>query len=547
MLFPYDIPTTPYNYGMMVIQDTLGELLGDGPSLVLAALLSGLAILFTSQVFLHPLRKYPGPIAAKFTDAYNGFYTAQRRLHLVTWQNHLRYGPVVRQGPNKLVFSTITAVHDIYRTDKTTKPQAYKALGPSLTTYNVFTATDNQLHRQRRQLVGQILTDASLRAFEPTMIKQVDVLLANLLRSAQKPTSASVDMSEETRRLGLDIAGQLAFGYDLKLQTEEKNRFMLTMITKGTFWSSVFLHYPGGRRFRMALVAVKAFRQLREPYFALMQTMINSRMAEEVDAKHDLFSRVAPALRSEGDNAGGLRDSELWAEANLFLTAAGDTVKTALSGVLFYLARDERVYKKLAAEIGTVFKNGGEITGPGLVKCKYLRACIDESLRMSPPAAGILWREQAPDPAGQPFIVDGHVIPRGTIVGVNVYSLHHNEEYFPNSFEYYPERWSDEQDADTKRRMREAFMPFSVGPRGCAGKSMAYSETGLVIAKILWYFDFETTRGGMGKVGGGDPHLGAGRERPGEFQLYDVFSAMHEGPYLTFKTREEYWKELVQF
>ncbi|TRX92616.1 hypothetical protein FHL15_006543 [Xylaria flabelliformis] len=530
---------------MIIIQDTVEQLLSDGPSLVLAVLLSGLAALATSQVFFHPLRKYPGPIPAKFTDAYNGFYTVGQRLHLVTWQNHLKYGPVVRQGPNKLVFSTVTAVHDIYRTDKTTKPKAYMALGPGLKTYNVFTATDNQLHRQRRQLVGGILTDASLRAFEPTMVKQVDVLLANLLRSAQNPTSTGVDMSEETRRLGLDIAGQLAFGYDLQLQTEEKNRFMLTMITKGTFWSSVFLQYPGARRFRLGLIAVKAFRQLREPYFALMQTMINSRMAEEVDAKHDLFSRVAPALKAEGDNTGGLRDSELWAEANLFLTAAGDTVKTALSGVLFYLARDKRIYEKLATEIRTVFGSANEITGPALVKCQYLRACIDESLRMSPPAPGTLWREQAPDPSGQPLIVDGHVIPKGTIIGVNIYSLHHNEDYFPNPFEYSPERWTDEQDPSAKRRMREAFMPFSTGPRGCAGKSMAYGETGLVIAKILWYFDFETTTGDRSQIGEGHPGLGPGREKPGEFQLYDVFSSMHEGPYLTFKTRADYWKELV--
>lgn len=258
---------------------------------------------------------------------------------------------------------------DIYRTDKTTKPKAYMAPGPGLKTYNVFTATENSLHHQRRQLVGQILTDTLIRGFETIITRQVDILVSNVLRATQ--SGAALDISEESRRLGFDIAGKLAFGFDLRLQTEETNRFMLTMITKGTFWSSVFLQYPGARRFRLGLVAVKAFRQLREPYFALMQDMIHSRMAEKPDAKHDLFSKLAPALKADGDS-GGLRDSELWAEANLFLTAAGDTVKTAISAVFFYLARNKTVYEKLATETRTSFTTAAEITSVALGKCKYL-------------------------------------------------------------------------------------------------------------------------------------------------------------------------------
>ncbi len=47
---------------------------------------------------------------------------------------------------------------------------------------------------------------------------------------------------------------------------------------------------------------------------------------------------------------------------------------------------------------------------------------------MSPPTPGTLWRCLAPEEEGRgPFVVDGHVIPQGTKVGVNIYSLHHNE------------------------------------------------------------------------------------------------------------------------
>lgn len=47
---------------------------------------------------------------------------------------------------------------------------------------------------------------------------------------------------------------------------------------------------------------------------------------------------------------------------------------------------------------------------------------------------------------GGELIVDGHIIPRGTLVGVNPYAVMHNEEYYPEPFVFWPERWLDEGD-----------------------------------------------------------------------------------------------------
>ncbi|KAI1323172.1 cytochrome P450 [Xylariaceae sp. FL0255] len=365
------------------------------------------ALFIAHPLLLHLLRTYPGRWLAKFTDAYNGFHTLRQDLHIRTRLKHQYYGPVVRQGPKKLVFSTITAARDIYRTDRTTQ------------------AGDNKLHRQRRQLVGRILTDASIRAFEPMMAHQVDILVSNILHATQHRNT--FDIFKEARQLGYD----------------------------GTIWSNLFLLYPGARLFRFGLILVKAFRTLREPYLA--------------DAKHDLFSRLEPALKTDNVN-GGLRDSELWAEADLFLTAAGDTVKTAVSALFFYLARDRPAYETLATEIRTTSPTATEINSVALGICRYLRACINEAIRMSPPALGILWRESTV--TNTPLVIDGHVISNGAMV-------------------------------DALRFMRDAFMPFSIGQRGCAGKTMTYANTGLVVTKTFWCFDFQTSAHAKGTIGGG--------------------------------------------
>ncbi|OTA98268.1 hypothetical protein M426DRAFT_17586 [Hypoxylon sp. CI-4A] len=486
------------------------------------ALISYLCLRLAYYGLLHPLSRYPGPFAAKLSDGYNGYYAFKRKLHTITRQNHLKYGTVVRQGPNKLVFNSIEALQDIYRYDRTTKPKAYIALGPRLKIPNIFSAQDRQLHRERRQLIGRILSERSMRIFEPTVIEQVDLLVQHIFHSTQGPQSTTIDMTERARMLGFDLAALLAFGYKLDLQTREENGFILPMLEAGFFWTSVFLHWPSTRKFSIGLVFLPVFRRLRRRYLSLVEYIISSRTKQDKDAHYDLYSVVADELDST--KSGSLRAGELWAEATLFLPAAGDTTKTALAAIFFYLSRDAQCYNKLTDEIRSSFTSAGQIRGSALTSLQYLRACIDEALRICPPVAGILWREAYA--SDQPFIVDGHVIPDGTVVGVNIYSIHHNEKYFPDSFTFRPERWLDDA-----RTMRDAFAPFSLGPRGCAGKAMAYLEIYLVVAKVMWYFDFRSL------ARNGEAHAGV-------FELLDNFTSSHEGPHLEFQQREDYCKEL---
>ncbi len=56
---------------------------------------------------------------------------------------------------------------------------------------------------------------------------------------------------------------------------------------------------------------------------------------------------------------------------------------------------------------------------------------------MSPPISGTHWREVCPGGID----LDNFHIPQGYDIGVNPYAVHHNEELFPNSYTYKPERW----------------------------------------------------------------------------------------------------------
>ncbi|TGO42976.1 hypothetical protein BHYA_0004g01020 [Botrytis hyacinthi] len=280
-----------------------------------------------------------------------------------------------------------------------------------------------------------------------------------------------------------------------------------------------------------------------------IQSIIQKRVSLPQDAKHDFYS-IAGVEAGEGIES--LGRSELWAEAVFFIPAGGTILSAALSSLFFYLSRHPAAYTLLANEIRDTFSSDLDIKGGAqLSSCKYLRACIDETLRMSPPFLATFWREPYSDHT-EPFVVDGHVIPRGTMVGVDPYRVMHNEEYFPEPFAFRPERQqltshllnSTPTDEQNLASMRAAFAPFALGDTGCLGKAMAYLETSLAIAKTLWYFDFEKASGEAGKLGEGQLGNMNGRDRVDEYQLLDLAVADHDGPNLVFAPREEYWREL---
>ena len=225
-------------------------------------------------------------------------------------------------------------------------------------------------------------------------------------------------------------------------------------------------------------------------------------------------------------------------------TKGADTSSTNLCALFFYLSRYPACYHKLASEIRRTFSSASEIqSGYQLNQCHYLRACIDEALRLTPPVGGLLWREVC---AGA-ILVDGQLIPKGYDVGCSIYTIHHNKEYFPDPHTFKPERWilSAENPKEAIEKARLAFHPFSVGPRVCPGKTMAYMEISDTLAKTLWYMDFRRPKDPLGLVGEGVEGDRNGRNRVNEFQVQDHITCSHDGPYLEFRCREGISKELL--
>lgn len=240
-----------------------------------------------------------------------------------------------------------------------------------------------------------------------------------------------------------------------------------------------------------------------------------------------------------------------------------------MAATLFYLVRNPSALARATEEVRRAFdennnnsENDDTTTtttttkgveairqGPTLTSCAYLRACIDEAMRLSPSVGGIAPREVLPGG----LAVDGERVPAGVVVGVPHYTIHHNAAYYPRPFEYVPERWLAAGSGAEKRDENEtggengevalaqsAFCPFSIGPRGCIGKGLAYVEMMTAIARTLYLYDLRRAAGLGGRpdpAEGGRPGAEWGRHRVGEFQLVDQFTSLKDGPMVEFRRR----------
>ncbi|CAI9729738.1 cytochrome P450 2B4-like [Octopus vulgaris] len=183
-----------------------------------------------------------------------------------------------------------------------------------------------------------------------------------------------------------------------------------------------------------------------------------------------------------------LRD--LGMEANIFqaimdlFTAGSDTASSVLIWVFIYMAKYPDIQDKCRAEIEKITDLNRPITMEDKQHMTYVAATLLEVQRIAPVVTLTL-----PHAATVDTTLGGYDIPKHTIVLFNIMDAHYDPNYWDKPEEFRPERWIDE---DNELKKNEAFMPFSLGPRICAGISLANIETFMAFSNILQRFKLES-------------------------------------------------------
>lgn len=173
------------------------------------------------------------------------------------------------------------------------------------------------------------------------------------------------------------------------------------------------------------------------------------------------------------------------AQIFIFFLGGFDTSSTAAAFTLFELAKNKHIQKKAQNEIDTIMtKYKNEWTYDCIQDMKYIDQCLDESLRLYPPAPFIL-RNCVQDYT----IEDSNItIKKGISIHVNTMALHRDPKYFPNPLAYDPERFTPEAKANL---IPCTYLPFGDGPRNCIGMRYGQLQSKIGIIAILSKFNLE--------------------------------------------------------
>ncbi len=84
------------------------------------------------------------------------------------------------------------------------------------------------------------------------------------------------------------------------------------------------------------------------------------------------------------------------------------------------------------------------------------------------------------------------IIPK-TVICIRPHVIHHSEKYFKNAYKFVLERWLplSQRPAEYAHDHLEACQPFSVGLTDCIGKSLAWAEMRVLVAKLIWAYILE--------------------------------------------------------
>jgi cytochrome P450 len=172
--------------------------------------------------------------------------------------------------------------------------------------------------------------------------------------------------------------------------------------------------------------------------------------------------------------------------------AGGEGSSSTIIWAIAELVRDPRVMKKVQDEVREIFNTKGIVGEKYIDELEYLKLVVKETLRLHPPAPLLVPRE-----CGQTCEIDGYHIPLNSKVIVNAWAIGRDPKYWNEPERFYPERFIDSS-IDYKGTNFE-YIPFGAGRRICPGITFGLINVELVLALMLYHFDWRLPNGMKGE------------------------------------------------
>ncbi|KAJ6014461.1 hypothetical protein N7540_009052 [Penicillium herquei] len=230
----------------------------------------------------------------------------------------------------------------------------------------------------------------------------------------------------------------------------------------------------------------KEAREIREEQTALYYGLLNETKAR---SSKKTLSPCFMGKLLESQEKDGFTDEQLAYLGGVMMEGGSDTTSSTLLAFVLAMATHPHVLQKAQEELDRVCGSTRSPEICDLGKLEYMRACMNEILRWRPIAPG-----GVPHMLTKDDTYEGYFIPKGTIMFMNTWAIHMDEDEYNEPEKFIPERFINNKFGckDGKNLLddqRRVTYGFGAGRRNCPGQRVAETSLMINMSKMVWLFN----------------------------------------------------------
>lgn len=348
----------------------------------------------------------------------------------------------------------------------------------------LFTAENDEPNWQlAHDILQPAFTREAMAGYHSIMLEVARELLARWDAAADR--GQRVEVTADMTRLTLETIGRAGFGYRFGSFDCDRPHPFVTAMTRTLRYANLSVV---GLLAPVRRVMAGSVRQHRADV-ALMEEIVDEVIAGRRDGAAtdapDLLDRM---LRSAHPETGRRLDPvNIRQQVITFMIAGHETTSGALSFALYYLTRDPQALARAQAEVDTLWGQADdpEPSFTDIPKLRYVRAALDEALRLWPTAPGYVRAARTDTVLGGKYRMN-----QGDWAIVLLPLLHRDPEVWSDPDRFDPDRFAPGQ---AKTRPPHAYKPFGTGQRACIGRQFALHEAVLALGLVLHRYHLTPT------------------------------------------------------
>ncbi|KAK1430560.1 hypothetical protein QVD17_13385 [Tagetes erecta] len=227
------------------------------------------------------------------------------------------------------------------------------------------------------------------------------------------------------------------------------------------------------------------FEYVNEIFDNIIQKRIKTNLSKTdgADGNKD-FLQIMLELKDQKDTSSSFNMIHIKALLMDFVTAATDTTSTMVEWVMAEMLNNPSAMKRVQDELTTVVGINNIVEESHMPKLTYFDAVIKETFRLHPPLPLLIQR--CPSESCK---VGGYVVPKDTMVFMNVWAIHRDPNNWPDPLEFKPERFLNGKWDYSGNNLK--FLPFGTGRRICPGMPLGNKMLMYILASLLHSFEWK--------------------------------------------------------